>query len=106
MLQESLAVCGRMIKPPALKIRFTGADEVRTHKVWFATLKKAEYSLDFSFQKSIIFESNTVIIKTSSKYFLSCTLGIGFVLLVVSRLQWWIFKVRGPRKGFPKLDVL
>ena len=105
MLQESLALCGHMIKPPALKIRSTEADEAGTHKAWFATLKRAEYSSDFSFQNSKIFEGNTVTIKTS-KYFLSCTLGVGFVLLVVSRLQWWIFKVRGPRQGFPKLDVL
>ena len=27
MLQESLALCGRMIKPPALKIRSTGEDK-------------------------------------------------------------------------------
>ena len=106
MLQESLAVCGRMIKPPALKLRSTGADEAGTHKARFATLKRAGYSSDFSFQKSKIFKGNTVIVKTSSKYLLSCTLGVGYVLLVVSRLQWWIFKVRGPRQGFPNLDVL
>ena len=106
MLQESLAVCGRMIKPPVLKLCSTGADEARTHKVWFATLKRAEYSSDFSFKNSKIFEGNTVIVKTSSKYFLSCTLGVGFVLLVVSRLRWWIFKVSGSRLGFPKVDVL
>ena len=88
MLQESLALCGRMIKPPALKLRSTGADEVRTHKVWFATLKRAEYYSDFSFQNSKIFEGNIVIVKTFSKYFLSCTLGVVFVLLIVSRLQW------------------
>ena len=88
MLQESLALSGRMIKPPALKIRSIGADEARMHKAWFATIKRAEYSSDFSFQKSKIFESNTVVLKTSFKYFLSCTLGAGFVLLVVSHLQW------------------
>ena len=98
MLQESLAVCGRMIKPPALKLRSTGADEARTHKAWLATLKRAGYFLDFSFQKSKIFEGNIVIVKTSSKYLLSCTLGVGYVLSVVSRMQWWIFKVRGPRQ--------
>ena len=106
MLQESLAVCGRMIKLPALKISSTGADEARTHKAWFGNLKRTEYSSDFSLQNSKIFEGNTVIAKTFSKNFFSCTLGIGFVLLVVSCLQWWIFKVRGPRQGFPKLDVL
>ena len=100
MLQESLALCGHMIKPLVLKLRSTGADEAGTHKAWFASMKRAEYSSDFSFQKSKIFEGNTVIVKTSSKYFLSCTLGVGYVLLVVSRLQWWIFKVRGPRQGF------
>ena len=63
MLQESLALCGRMIKPPALKIRSTGADEAGTHKTWFATSKRAGYSSDFSFQKSKIFEGNTVIVK-------------------------------------------
>ena len=97
MLQESLALCGErkpccMIKPPALKIRLTGADEARTHKTWFATLKRAGYSSDFSFQKSKIFEGNTVIVKTS-KYFLSCTLGFGFVLLVVSRLFIYFVKM-------------
>ena len=86
MLQESLALCGRMVKPQALKLRSTGADEARTHKAWFATLKRAKYSSDFSFQKSKIFEGNTIIVKTSSKYFLSCTLGVGYVLLVVFRL--------------------
>ena len=86
MLQESLALCGRMIKPPALKLRSTGADEARTHKAWLATLKRARYSSDFSFQNSKIFEGNTVIVKTSSEHFLSCTLGVGFVLLIVSRL--------------------
>ena len=95
MLQESFAVCGRMIKPPALKLRSTGADEARTHKAWFVILKRAEYSSDFSFQNSKIFEGDTVIVKTSSKYFLSCTLGVGFLLLVVSHLPWWIFKVKG-----------
>ena len=88
MLQESLALCGRMIKPPALKLRSTGADEVKMHKARFATFKSAEYSSDFFFHNSKIFEGNTVIVKTSSKYFLSCTLGVGFVLLVVSRLKW------------------
>ena len=106
MLQESFAVCGRTIKPPALKLCLIGADEARAHKAWFATLKRTEYFSDFSFQNSKIFEGNTFIVKTSSKYFLSCTLGVGFVLLVFSRLQWWIIKVRGPRQGFPKLDVL
>ena len=48
MLQESLALCGRMIKPPALKIRSIGADEAGTLKAWFATLKRAGYSSDFS----------------------------------------------------------
>ena len=83
MLQESLALCGRMIKPPALKLRSTGADEAGTHKAWFATLKRAEYSSDFSFQNSKIFEGNTVIVKTYCKYFLSCTLGVG--------LCYWLF---------------
>ena len=46
MLQESLAVCGLMIKPPAL-IRLTGEDEAGKHKAWFATLKRAGYSSDF-----------------------------------------------------------
>ena len=87
MLQESLAVYGHMIKPPALKLRSTGADEARTHKAWSATLKRAEYFSEFSLQKFKIFEGNTVIVKTSYKYFLSCTLGVRFVLLVVSRLQ-------------------
>ena len=82
-----------MIKLPALKIRSTGADEVGTHKAWFATLKRAGYSSDFSFQKSKIFEGNTVIVKTSSKYFFSCTLGVGFVLLVVSRLFIYFVKI-------------
>ena len=90
MLQETLALCGHMIKLPALKLRSTGADEARTHKAWFATLKRAEYSSDSFFPRSKIFEGNTVIVKTSFKYFLSCTLGVGYVLLVVSRLQWWI----------------
>ena len=81
MLQESHALCGHMIKSRALKLRSTEADEARTHKAWFATLKRAEYSSDFSFQKSKIFEGNTVIVKTFSKYFLSCTFGVGFVLL-------------------------
>ena len=106
MLQESPAVCGHMIKPPAIRLRSTRADEAGTHKAWFSTLKRAEYSSDFSFQNSKIFKGNTVIVKTSSKYFLSYTLDVGFVLLVVSRLQWWMLKVRGPRQGFPKLDVL
>ena len=95
MLQESLALCGRMIKPPALKICSTGADEAGTHKVWFATLKRAEYSSDFSFQKSKIFKGNTVIVKTSSKYFLCCTLDVGFVLLAVSRLFIYFVKMFG-----------
>ena len=99
MFQESLALCDRMIKPPALKIRSTGADEAGTHKAWFATLKRAEYSLDFSFQKSKIFEGNTAIVKTSSKYFLSCTLGVGFVLLVVSHLFIYFVKMFGTSGG-------
>ena len=86
--KKALVVCGRMIKLPSLKIRSTGADEAGTHKAWFATLKRAGYSSDFSFQKSKIFEGNTVIVITSSKYFLSCTLSVGFVLLVVSRLLY------------------
>ena len=64
-------------------IRSTGADEAGTHKVRFATLKRAEYSSDFSFQKSKIFEGNTVIVKTSSKYFLSCILGVD--------MCYWLF---------------
>ena len=40
--------------------------------------EKAGYSSDFSFQKSKIFDGNTVIVKTSSKYFLSCTFGVEF----------------------------
>ena len=50
MLQESLNLCGRMIKP--LKILSTGTEEAGTHKAWFATLRRAGYSSDFSFQKS------------------------------------------------------
>ena len=68
--------------------------------------EKSRIFFRFFFQKLKIFEGNTVIVKTFSKYFLSCTLGVGYVLLVVSRLQWWIFEVRGPKQGFPKLDVL
>ena len=41
-----------------------------------------------------MFEGNTVIVKTS-KYFLSCTLGVGFVLLVVSRLFIYFVKIFG-----------
>ena len=99
MLQESLALCDRIIKPPALKIRSTGADEARTHKARFATLKREGYYSDFSFQKSKIFEGNTVIVKISSKYFLSCTLGVGFVLLVVSRLFICFVKMFGTFGG-------
>ena len=90
-----------MIKPPALKIRSTAADEAGTHKARFATLKRAGYSLDFSFQKSKIFEGNTVIVKTSSKYmyFLSCTLGVEFVLLVVSRLFIYFVRMFGTSGG-------
>ena len=99
MLQENLAVCGRMIKRRALKIRSTGADKAEMYKARFATSKKAEYSSDFSFQKSKIFEGNTVIVKTSSKYFLSCTLGVGFVLLVVSRLFIYFVKMCGTSGG-------
>ena len=62
MLQESLAVYGHMIKPPAFKIRSTGADEAGTHKARFATLKRAKYSSNFSFQKSKIFEGNTLLL--------------------------------------------
>ena len=76
MLQESLALYGRMIKPSALKICSTGADEARTHKAWFATLKRAEYFSDFSFQKSKIFEGNTIIVKTSSNIFLAVPLAL------------------------------
>ena len=72
-----------MIKPLALKIRSTGADEAGTHKARFATLKRAEYSSDFSFQKSKIFEGNTIIVKTSSKYFLAVPL--------VLDLCYWLF---------------
>ena len=89
MLQESLALCGRMVKPLVLKLRSIGADEARTHKTWFASLKRAEYSSDFSFQKSKIFEGNTVIVKTSSKYFLSCTLGVD--------MCYWLFLACGGR---------
>ena len=99
MLPENLALCGHMIKPPALKIHSTGADEAGTHKAWFATLKRAGYSLDFSFQKSKIFEGNTVIVKTFSKYFLSCTLGVGFVLLIVSRLFIYFVNMFGTSGG-------
>ena len=91
--KKALALCGRMIKPPALNIRSIGADEAGTHKAQFATLKRAGYSSDFSFQKSKIFERNTIIVKTSSKYFLSCILGVGFVLLVVSRLFIYFVKM-------------
>ena len=99
MLQESLVPCGGVIKPSALKIRSTGVDEAGTHKARFATLKKAGYSSDFSFQKSKIFERNTVIVKTSSKYFLSCTLGVGFGLLVVFRLFIYFVKMFGTSGG-------
>ena len=99
MLQENLALCGRMIKQSALKLRSTGADEARTHKAWFATFKRAEYSSDFSFQKSKIFKGNTVIVKTFFKYFLSCALGVGFVLLVVSRLFMYFVKTFGTSGG-------
>ena len=99
MLPESLALCGRMIKSPALKIRSTGADKAGTHKAWFATLKRAGYSSDFSFQKSKIFEGNTLIVKTSFKYFLSCTLRLGFLLLVVSRLFIYFVKIFGTSGG-------
>ena len=61
--------------------------------------EKAEYSSDFSFQKPKIFEGNTVIVKTSSKYFLSCTLGVGFMLLVVSRLFIYFVKMCGTSGG-------
>ena len=99
MLQESLALCDRIIKPPALKLRSTGADEARTHKAWFAALKRAGFSSDCSFQKSKIFEGNTIIVKTSFKYFFSCTLGVGFVLLVVSRLFIYFLKMFGTLAG-------
>ena len=103
MLQESLALCGRMIKPPALKLRSTGADEARTHKAWFATLKRAEYCSDFSFQNFKIFEGNTVIVKTSSKYFLSFTLGVGFVLLIVLACSGGYSKLGAQGKDFQNL---
>ena len=86
MLQESLALCGHMIKPPALKIRSTGADEAGTHKAWFAILKRAGYSSNFSYQKLKIFQGNTVIVKTSCKDFLNCTLGVGFVIFVLIKI--------------------
>ena len=84
MLQESLALCGCMIKPPALKLRSTGVDEARTHKARFATLKRAENILQIFLSKiPKVFEGNTVIVETSCKYFLSCTLGV--------RLCYWLF---------------
>ena len=48
MLQESLALCGRMIKPLVLKLRSIGADEARTHKAWFASLKRADLQIFLS----------------------------------------------------------
>ena len=51
------------------------------------------------FQKLKIFEGNTVIVKTFSKYFLSCTFGVGFVLLVVSRLFIFFVKMIGTFDG-------
>ena len=74
-------LCGRMIKPPALKLRSTGADEARTHKTWFATLKRAEYSSDFSFQNSKIFEGNTEsLLKLLASIFLAVPLVLDCVI--------------------------
>ena len=89
-----------MIKPPALKIRSTGADEAGKHKTWFATLKRAGYSSDFYFQKSKYLKATQSLLKL-----LSCTLGVGFALLVVSRLFIYFVKMLGISAGTNKCVV-
>ena len=94
MIQESLALWSHD-QTAAAKNPLNWSRRSGNAKAWFVTLKKAGYSLDFSFQKSKIFEGNTVIVKTFSKYFLSCTFGVRFVLLVVSRLFIYFVKMFG-----------
>ena len=83
MLQESLALYGRMIKPPALKICSTGADEAGTHKAWFATLKRAGYFSDFFSKNQKYLKATQSLLKLLPSIFLA-------VLLVLD-LCYWLF---------------
>ena len=48
MLEESFIFCARIIKQPALKIRFTGAEESgNAHDMLINKVERAEYSLKF-----------------------------------------------------------
>ena len=76
MSDESLARCGRIINPPALKIRSTEADEAGTQNAWLASFNNAGNSLLFFCQKSKMFEGPAVMVATSLKYFVSCDLGL------------------------------
>ena len=71
-----------MIKPPALKIRSTGANEVGTHKTWFTTLKRAEYFSDSSVQKSKFLKATQALLKLLPSIFLAVDL---------VHLCYWLF---------------
>ena len=90
MLQESLALCGRMIKPPALKLRSTGADEARTHKAWFATLKRAEYSSDFLQIFSVFLSKNPKYLKATQSL-LKLLPSIFLAVPLVLDMCYWLF---------------
>ena len=74
MLQESLAVYGRMIKPPALKIRSTGADEAGTYKAWFATLKNQDILQIFLFKNQKYLMATQLLLKLLPSIFLAVPL--------------------------------
>ena len=83
MLQESLALCGHMIKTPALKLRSTGAGEAGKHKAWFATLKRAGYSSDFLSENQKYLKATQSLLKLLPSIFLAVPL--------VLDLCYWLF---------------
>ena len=69
--------------------------QTRTHKAWFATLKRAEYSSDFSFQNFKIFEGKQLLLKFLPSIFLAVPL--------VLDLCYWLFLACS--SGYSKLGA-
>ena len=98
MLQESHALCGHMIKPPKLKIRSTGADEARTHKAWFASLKRAELQIFYSKNQKYL-KATQSLLKLFPSIFLAVPLVLDLCYWVVSRLFIYFAKMFGTSGG-------